>query len=268
MLINYGSFMYCAYILLVLAVCMLLYRILKNRSTTVKQNIVFLIALLNFLQHIFKLKLYPQYAGSSSIYLTTAYNICAFLIILSPFILLWGNVLLKNFITYVGTFAGMAAMLVPYWFIGKSAFTWEVYRFYICHGLLFISSILSAILGLYKLERKHCWKVGLLFLLSLAIILLNDAVLVVTDNYYTPYPDNLFESLKYINPGWSMRPSPDMPWVEEIVALFTPSFLLGENPWGVHIPILWYAIPLYLGITFLTYLVYGIIYLVFKRKRK
>ena len=266
MLIDYGSFMYFAYLFVVILVCLILYFIARNESDCVKKVVVLFVALLNVAQHLFKGKIYPQYNGNVPLHLSTAYNVCAFLILVSPFIILFGNSLLKNFLTYVGSFAGMIAMVVPYWFIGKTAFSWEAYRFYICHGLLFISSILPGLLGLHELKFRHCWKIGLLFFLSLALILLNDGILIKTGNYPGTNPDDVFGGLTNLNPGWSMRPSPSMPWGEEIGALFTPSFLLGNNPWNIYIPILWYAIPLYLGTTLLVYTVYGISRLFTKRK--
>ncbi len=268
MLINYGSFMYFAYLFIVIFVCSILYLIACKESTCVKKIVVLFVALLNVVQHLFKGKIYPHYNGSSAFYLSTAYNVCAFLILISPFIILFGNELLKNFLTFIGSFAGMIAMLVPYWYIGTSAFTWDVYRFYICHGLLFISSFLPWLLGLRTLKIRHCWKICLLFFGVLLLILLNDAILIKTGNYPDTNPDDLLGSLIKVNPGWSMGPSPSMAWIEEIVAIFSPSFFLGNNPWQIHLPILWYAIPLYLGGTALVYTLYGISKIFEKRRLK
>ena len=127
MLIDYGSFMYFAYLFVVILVCLILYFIARNESDCVKKVVVLFVALLNVAQHLFKGKIYPQYNGNVPLHLSTAYNVCAFLILVSPFIILFGNSLLKNFLTYVGSFAGMIAMVVPYWFIGKTAFSWEDY---------------------------------------------------------------------------------------------------------------------------------------------
>ena len=249
MLINYGSIMYFVYLLSAIGVCLLLYFLLKNQSVRLKKTAVFLIALANFAQHIFKAQLYPQYRDNYSPHLSSAYNICAFLILISPFVALFGNQLLKNFVAYVGTFGSMGAMLIPYWFIGKTAFDWEVYRFYICHALLFISSFLPVLLCLYKLEWKHCWKIGLLFFTMLSLILVNDAVLIHFGLYPVKNAEDMFACLSELNPGWSMHPTAQFEWLVDIIALFTPSYFLGNNPWGVYIPILWYAIPLYIGIT-------------------
>jgi len=243
--------MYCAYPLSAVAICLILYFLLKNQSVGLKKTTVFLLALVNFTQHIFKAYIYPQYHNDFSPHLSSAYNICAFLILVSPLVLLFNNQLLKNFVSCVGMFAGLGTMLVPYWFIGKTAFSWEVYRFYICHALLFISSFLPMLLGLRKLEWKHTWKIGLLYFGMLFLILVNDAVLIRLGLYPVKNPEDLFACLSELNPGCSMHPSAQFDWIVDIVAIFTPSFFLGNNPWGVYIPILWYAIPLYLGMTLL-----------------
>lgn len=268
MLIEYGSIMYFAYIFLALFVCLFFYFLLRKRSNIVKKTAVFLIALLNFAQHIFKGQIYPQYQDHFSAHLSSAYNVCAFMILISPFVILFGTQLSKNYVTYLGTFAGMVAMVVPYWFIGKPAFNWDVYRFYICHGLLFVSSILPALLGLHTLQWKHCWKIGLLFFVMLALILLNDALFIRLGLYPVENPDDLFASLSKVNPGWSMRPDAKFAWLVDIIALFTPSFFLGNNPWGVYLPILWYAIPLYFAMTALVCAVCGLTKVVTKSLQK
>ncbi len=255
MYIYVGSFAYLAYIFLAVLLCFLLYCILKNRSKQVQTHFVFALALVNFLQHVFKLVIYPQYKGSTDFYLTTAYNVCAFLITVSPFIIAFGNGLFKNFITYVGSVAGMVAMVVPYWFIGKPALTWDAFRFYFCHALLFISSFLPALLGLHRLERRHRWKIGFLFLGVLALILVNDTILIITGNYPYTTPDKIYEGLCIINPCWAMTPPKNLAWVEDIIACFTPSVLMGNNAAHLYVPILWYAFPLYLGISLLVYAV-------------
>lgn len=266
MLLTYGSFMYCAYIIIALILCFSLYFLIRKRPTKVKKAVVFFVALLNFLQHIFKIQIYPQYITEHNlIHITTGYNICAVLILFSPFIILFGNDLLKNFITCIGSIAGFGVLVVPHWFIGLPAFDWEVYRAYICHTLLFISSFLPGITGLHKFELRNCWKFGLIFLGILLIILINDSTLVLTNNWPNTNPDDLYGSLKSFNHVSMM--GPNNPWLENIIALFTPSFFLGNNPWNIPIPILWYAIPLYLGITVASYLGYAILHLLFHKKR-
>ena len=255
MLINYGSFMYFAYIFIALGACIGAFFALRKRSERTKRIVLLSIAFVNLAQHIFKPFIYPHYWGNFSPHLSSAYNVCAFLILATPFVLLFGNELLKNYMTYLGTIAGMIAMVVPFWFIGKSAFQWEAYRFYLCHSLLFISSLLPALLGFHKMRWRHFWKMGLLFLLMLSIILLNDALFVALDAYAGTNPDDVYGSLCLINPCWSVVPPNNFDWLVSIIEFFTPSFLTGGNSSGFYVPVLWYAIPMYLGITLVAFIV-------------
>ena len=255
MLINYGSFMYFAYIFIAVGACIGAFFALRHKSERVKRITLLCIALVNFVQHIFKALIYPHYWGSFSPHLSSAYNVCAFLILATPFVLLFGNELIRNYMTYLGTIAGMIAMLVPFWFIGKSAFQWEAYRFYLCHSLLFISSLLPALLGFHKMRWRHFWKMGLLFLLMLAIILLNDVFFVAIDGYDGTNPNDIYGSLCLINPCWSVLPPSNFDWLVSIIAFFSPAFLMGGNSSGFYVPILWYAIPMYLGITLVAFIV-------------
>lgn len=252
MLIYYGSFMYFAYILIAIGICVGLFFILKNKSDKVKRIAVLSVAFLNLVQHLLKGIIYPHYWGDFSPHLSSAYNVCAFLIIISPFIILWGNELLKNYLTYLGTIAGMIAMLVPYWFIGQSAFQSEAYRFYLCHSLLFVSSLLPALLRMHTMRWRHFWKIGLLFLAMLGIIILNDLLFLAIGQYPVSNPSDIYGSLCEINPCWSVTPPKNFDWLVNLIRIFTP--LPFEK-----LPILWYAIPMYAGITLVSFCVCALI---------
>ena len=53
----------------------------------------------------------------------------------------------------MGSVAGIAAIALPVWYIGMdvSELGWDYARFYICHALLFITSVLPLLLGLVGL---------------------------------------------------------------------------------------------------------------------
>ena len=99
MLIYYGSFMYFMYILLAIGGFLGAFFALRNRSERTKKLAVVIIASVNLAQHLLKGLIYPHYwGGHYSLHLSSAYNVCAFLIISSPFIWLFGSKLLKNFL--------------------------------------------------------------------------------------------------------------------------------------------------------------------------
>lgn len=253
MLIYYGSFAYFMYIILPLALCAGLYFLFRKKSYFAKRILVISIASLNLLQHLMKPIIYPQYFGTGFSYLESAYNMCAFLIIISPFVILFGSTLMRDFLTYLGTTAGMIAILVPYWFIGQSAFQWEAYRFYLCHSLLFASSILPSLLGLHKIKFRNFYKIGFVFFFALIMILFNDTVFVALGLYPETDINDLFASLSLINPCWCMHPPEGFGWLSNMISALSPNIFLGNADGKIYIPILWYAVPMYILITFIAF---------------
>lgn len=255
MLIDYGSFAYCCYLIIPFAITITLCLVLKKRGIRTKKIVIFCILAANFIQHIFKTSIYPQYDGEFS-YSQTAYNMCAFLILASPVIFISKNEFLKDAIFFFGSAAGFAAMAFPHWFIGQSAFGWDVYRFYICHGLLLIGSLLPVFLGVHKINYRNFWKLPFFYFASEIIILLNDSFFIITGYGGLSYgAENLYKALYSINPVWSMHPHPDFTVLNNIIDFFTPDFFW-RNASGetAYFPVLWSAIPIYILITVLGFI--------------
>lgn len=248
---NYGSPFYLLMILLMMAAVAGLFLLLRKRSERIKKAVVLSLMLLNLFQHLFKWAIYPMYRGIGFNVLSTAYNMCATLIILSPIAFLTASNFLKNFVYPVGCAAGFVAVAVPYWYIGMSVseLGWEYARFYICHALLFISSLLPLLLGLHKPSFKAVLQPGAAFLLALVIILINDIVFITLGLFQGYGHEDLYGSLLKINPCFSMGPPEEFIWLRDLSAVFTPAVFLGQSSTGLYTPILWYAIPLYIGIT-------------------
>lgn len=256
---NYGSPFYIFSLVLLLAIATLVWAILRKRSVRTQRIAVLLLMCANTLQHFLKPLIYPQYAGTGFTALETAYNMCAVLIIISPFVFLWGNRFLKNFI-FMGFTAGIAAIAVPFWYIGMevSQLGWDYGRFYICHAVLFIASLMTRLLGLHKPSYKEFWQPGLAFLLALSVILLNNVIFIALGLYPGADAGDLYGSLMAVNPCLMMGPSEDQLWLVDLVKYFTPSVFLGSNPTGQFAPILWYALPLYLGQSVITFVFFAL----------
>ncbi len=254
----YGSPFYILSIVVLLGMTVALWQILRKRSMRTQKTVVFILMLLNTLQHFFKVLIYPQYYGTGVSYICTAYNMCAVLIISSPAVFLMKSRFLKNCVFYIGAVAGLGAIAVPVWFIGTPIreLGWEYIRFYICHGLLFVSSILVMLLGIHRASYKEFWQIGLGFLLGLCIILVNDVLVMTMGLFPGASADNLYQSLVNTNPCMIMGPQEGFLWIADVVKYFSPSFLMGNNPAGKYAPILWYAIPMYIGICLISLLVF------------
>lgn len=222
-----------------------LYFPLRKRSKRAQLIALGIIMGLNILQHIFKIFVWPHMWGEGYSVKETAYNVCAFLILLCPFSVYGKSDLLKQFQFYIGTCAGIFAPLFPLWFLNTSLLSWEFVRFWVCHTLLFLSSFLPGLFGMVKFRMRDGWKFGFLFLGMLALILANNALFLTLFGYR----DEAFtEQLFAQGVVWMMGPPAGDNLLKDIlVALCFPIFKGGE---GTHYtPILWYALPVYASIT-------------------
>ncbi len=241
MIMNYGSFAYFLYPFSILAFLAILAIILKKCPVRVQKGVVLAIAFINLFQHLFKFAIYPMYKGTSFNYINTAYNMCATLIITSPFALICKNKSWKDFICCAGVIAGLLPMFVPTWFIGKPAYGWEMFRFYFCHSLLLYSSMLPLILKHHHLNWKNWYKYPLYFTLYLIIILVNDVIAIYLGLVGGATSATLHSTLYSLNPLWIMHPSGEFSWVETLLDPITPDAFFSN---GNYVPILWYLYPM------------------------
>lgn len=225
----------------------------RNKSETTKRNIIILLMAINIIQHFFKHYIYPHTFSTGLKLDNTAYNICAFLILFSPVLHFGKSDSARQFLAYAGAIAGAVAILVPFWFFGKTIsspeIVWEYIRFFVCHELLFASSLLTVLWRRVKFRHGDGWKFGLYFVGMLCAILLNNTVfLLMTDRTAA---DHLYQSLMSANAAGLMGPpSNNSPFnaLIKVAEILSPSIFLGGGG-KPYVPVLWYAIPLYYGIT-------------------
>ncbi len=242
-MIEYGSFFYFLYPAVTVLILAALTVGLRKCGAGVRKWACFGVAMLNLLQHLLKTFLYPHLWNTGFSYLNTAYNVCALLIIAMPFVQLCKKQGIRDFVFVTGLFAGLGTMFFPIWFIGEPAYGWELYRFYICHGLLFLSGALPFALG----QQRVCWRSGLkfgaYFLLMLVLVLLNNILCIYMGLTPGASPEKLHEVLYSQNPLWLMGPRGGFEWVAQLLDPITPDFLLSE---GRYVPVLWYGYPLWI----------------------
>ena len=225
------------------------YFLLRGKSQKIKKYAVLSVMILNLLQHLFKSLIYPHHFGEGFSVVSTAYNMCALIIIISPVAFLFFRGFFLDFVLLLGSAAGIVAILVPYWHIGESPFSWEYLRYMICHVLLFVSSTLPLSLGLHKPSYRSIPFFGAAFLFSVVLILLNDAFCYLVGILRVEDGVSLGEALAGLNPVWSFGPP------ESFSALLRASAILSPDVWvyGGHMggcmPVLWYCVPVYLLIT-------------------
>lgn len=257
---HFGSLLHIGSVLLLIGIFAGVFMLLRRASGRAQRAVILAMMLVNVLQHLFKWLIYPQYWGTGFSAYATAYNMCAVLILLCPVAMLSKRRFLKNFMFVVGAVAGFGAIVIPVWYIGLPAdqLGWDYARFYICHSLLFLSGALPLALRLHTPGYREFWQTGLCFIAALCLILLNDVIFISLGLFPGADPKDLYGSLMATNPCMLMGPQEGFEWIAKVVRYLSPPFLMGDNPTGRMVPILWYAMPLYVGISLISLVVFSI----------
>ena len=241
MTIRLFSFGYFFFPIIFAALFFVFLRFFRDKSKKQKETFIFVLAAINVFQHLFKRLLFGG-AYSKFGLENTAYNMCAFLILSMPFALLRRNGTFKIFSAYIGAAAGIVAMAVPFWFLGKNVFEVESIRFYVCHGLLFLTGALQIGLKTVEFDYKKCFAVGLWFFAAVGFIILDVAVYYRMKNL-----KDAFWVVYGLNPVFSMRPPENFWWAVKIAAHLSPTVFI-QYKTGVFLPF-WYSFPMYFIIT-------------------
>lgn len=260
MIIYYGSPAYFLLILLAILLPFTLFFVLRGKSRKTSERVILFIMLINLFQHLFKSFLYPQYHGMGFTALSTAYNVCAFLIIFSPLALLLKIGFLSDFFFFSGSVAGIIAIILPYWHIGRPLFDEEVIRFFICHALLFASSILPLVLKIHKPSYKRFYLVGICFFSAILLIILNDVFCLKIGIYPgVSITEGVYGAMKKINPCWSYGPPEPFSGLLAVAKRLSPDVLVIRNGAYSPTPVLWYFFPGYSIITIISFLVFSLV---------
>lgn len=254
MILQYGSYSYIVYLLSSAVVLAAVYFFFRKRSQRAKNWLLGTLALLNVLQHLLKGYLYPHLFGTGFGLQNTAYNVCAALILLSPFALLSKDGFFPVFVSYAGTAAGVLSLALPRWFLGQTMLQWEFLRYFVCHFALLLTSALPLLWKMRKARIRDFWKTGFAFLFLLGGIFLNDVLYFICDG--TNPPEALYAFLQTQNPFQMMQPTEEFAALTELFATVTPELFLPTGAHPFYTPILWYAFPLYLIITVLSLLLF------------
>ncbi len=242
------SFTYFGYLLISAAIVLILFFAFRKTSRRVKLAVLYILALFNVAQHLFKSIIWPHLAGTGFSHINTFYNVCAAMILLTPFFLYKKRGAWREAVALVGCSGGLLATCIPYWFIGKSILQWEFLRFWTCHEVLFLTSVLPILWKMVHFKFSNFWKIGLCFFTFLSGIFLND-VLCVCSGLAGSGTENLYASLYNLNPLYIMHPPEEgFEWVVAIIKVLTPKLFLGGDGSG-YTPVLWYFIPFYMLIT-------------------
>ena len=234
----------------------MLFFLLRNASTRTQKAVILTIMLINVFQHVFKAWVwYPMYHGKFDPAMSFFANICGSVILLSPFIFLGKNDVLKDGLFLLGNLCA----IVSTWFItityGISFLHIEYIRYFTAHCLLMITSSLPVLLGLHTVNVRNFWAIGLFYIALETIVFLdnfvNTAAKVSWDwakAYATIYKANKLFIMKASGPE-----------------VFDHTFLAGtkikyviDDGTITYVPVLWSAPAIWLGLSVLSWVVFKI----------
>lgn len=257
----YGNYIHIGSILILIGIFTGLYFLFRNKSDKAKKILILVIMFLNLFQHLFKFIVWPHLYHETFGLRNTAYNFCALMIMVAPFFFLTNLRGTKSFLAIMGTVAGFIAVCVPFWFNGVDVFKFpdssEYARFYTCHSLLFIASALEIAFGFVSFKWKDFYKVGLFVLAGLTIILLNN--LIVSSIVKGSFEEGVNYVMKE-NSVFMIGPKygSGFEWFMDFLVAICPPFFKINGLLG-FIPILWYAIPLYIVFSIGAFIIYTLL---------
>ena len=244
MILNVNNPYYWMYPALGLAVCLVLYFLLRRRSPKVQDIVLFALLAANFALHFLKL-LFPPYSEkefADAIQSVTPENVCAINTMLFPFLFLKKGGVLRDYMFYIGVISGIAATFIPESIENSGPFDFDTIRYYFCHTILWTVPLLMVVFGRHKLNYRRIGLVPLMYLLALAIIVVNEVSLVTLG----------YDSLGYLlkcdhgNGGMAFGPYPDIDEsLLKILLALVPDCFTPAGTGDYYVPVLWQLFPVY-----------------------
>lgn len=223
------NFWYFFFIIFSAIIVVGLYFILKNKSEKTKKIVLLSILFFNLALHFLKL-LFPPYStnGDKAMHDVWFVNICATSVLLFPFLFLSKSKTAKDYMVFLGIISGFLALFYPTEAINKNVATFDLWRFYICHIIIFAVPLLTVLLKLHKLDIKRIWKMPICVSAMLLFIICNQ-VLQSELGIISLRNDDIF-NVNFANPSLIWGPTDG---VAVLFSWLTPDFMK-TIPWGEY----------------------------------
>lgn len=215
------NFWYIFFILLISGSIVGLYFLLKNKSVKTKKIVLGSLLFFNLGLHFFKLT-FPPYSTNPEIAMREVWfvNVCATSVLFFPFIFISKSNVAKDYMVFLGIISGFLATFYPTEAIGKSVLTLDLWRFYICHGILIAVPLLMVLLKIHKLDVKRIWKTPFCILAMLLFIICNQVL--QSELGIIDLRNNDMFNVNYRNPSLIWGPTDS---VAVVFSWLTPSFM-------------------------------------------
>lgn len=223
------NFWYFFFILLISGTIVGLYFLLRKKTDRTKKIVLGSLLFFNLALHFLKLT-FPPYSTNLEIAMREAWfvNVCGTSVLFFPFIFISKSKVAKDYMVFLGVLSGFLAMLYPTEAINKSVLTLDLWRFYICHGIIIIVPLLTVLLKLHKLDVKRIWVTPICMCAMLLFIICNQVLQSELGIVALRNDDML--NVNFRNPSLIWGPTDD---VAILFSWLTPSFMK-VIPAGAH----------------------------------
>ena len=225
-------------------------RILSRLSNRVQYVIIVLLAFFNFFLHFFKVYTDGIEGFNNQIYYISLSNFCSINTVILPFVLLFKNKRVTDFMTIMCLVSGVVAMVFCYCLEGENGISNHTVRFFITHVLIFLIPFELLRFNHINLSYKSVKWCYLFFFIEQGIIYLNDVIL---------FNFNIIPYQNYSNSSLVYGIRHDVNEMFGFIKYLVPNIFIVNDE---YIPVLWLLVPVLL-VTILTYIV---VILFFDRK--
>ncbi len=215
------NFWWLFFVLLISGGIVGLYFLLKNKTDKTKKIILGALLFFNLALHFLKLS-FPPYSENTELAMREVWfvNVCGTSVLFFPFIFISKSKTAKDYMVFLGIISGFLATIYPTEAIGKSVLTLDVWRFYVCHGIIIAVPILMVLLKMHELDVKRIWKTPICTCAMLLFIICNQ-VLQSELGIIALRNDNML-NVNFANPSLIWGPT------DKVAVLFswlTPSYM-------------------------------------------
>lgn len=192
--IQFGNFFHIIPIILLFAALIVSTILCRRFGKKFSKRLILILLWGNFCLHFLK-QLLPGYINDQPYMVSHSSfeNLCATLIILAPFIFMFGNKYFKDYLFYIGVISGLGPYLFPSGIMNISLADGEnlveIIRFYTAHMPLVICGFLMVDQGFHKLNYHRLWAIPFILMLVDTIVLLNSMFLWATGAWTRFYGD-------------------------------------------------------------------------------
>ena len=262
MIILMFNFWYFFWLVILSALTVGLYFLLRKKSYRTQRVVLFSILAVGLLLHFLKAYI-PPYSTDEARMLRDSWfvNICGANIALFPFLFFSKNKKVWDYMFYIGVISGLIALFYPQEPLAKVdqlADQLDIVRFYFHHWMLLTVPLLSVLFGHHKLSYKRILSAPTGLLLVMLFIMLNQ--IFQSELGFIPLRDRQeFFDIGYKNSSYIWGPGINDA-IGDFLALFCPRIFktvpVGEYAGQVkYWPWFWLIVPVYILVPILSFLI-------------